>query len=366
MNDITTHQPVRFRRARPLIFSLIAISFAFIPVPSAPAQDKAQDKQSADKGPKYSEAEVKAAKKVEAADAAASLQAGTEFLKKYSKSGLRPQVARVVAVKIDETADPAQRIALFEKYFAQFNDPAEYNAYTPAYIDAYIKANRLDDAFRLASTYVGKNPNDVVLLTRMAVIGVGQAQRNNMNFVQPSQQYGTKAIELIESNQKPANVSEAQWGELRTKGLGQLYQAMAVLAMGSGDAAGAKAKLEKSASLNSSDPFTFALMGNMINDDYQKLAQQYNATPAGAGKEEMLKKSQAKLDEIIEAYAHALALSEAKPEFKGMHDQIQQALEPYYKFRHNNSTDGMQQLIDKYKQPASATTTTTTVAAPAQ
>jgi hypothetical protein len=30
-------------------------------------------------------------------------------------------------------------------------------------------------------------------------------------------------------------------------------------------------------------------------------------------------------------------------------NQAIQNLTPYYKFRHNNSTDGMQALIDKYK-----------------
>ena len=40
-----------------------------------------------------------------------------------------------------------------------------------------------------------------------------------------------------------------------------------------------------------------------------------------------------------------------------------QPLTAYYKYRHNGSTDGMQQLIDKYKKPAGAPATTPAPAA---
>jgi hypothetical protein len=354
MND-RTDQATCFRRARPLLLvgaRLLLAAFALTFVPAGAAQEQPKAPNAEEKKPSYSEGEIKAAKKTEAADAAAALQAGTEFLKKYSKSGLRPEVARVIAVKIDALPDTTQKIDLFEKFFSAFTDASEYNNFAPALIDAYLKANRLDDAFQTASSYFAKNPGDAITMSRVAITGVGQVQRGEKKHAAQSQQLAAKAIEVIEANQKPANATDAQWADYRGRGLGQLYQAVAVLAMDGGDLAGAKAKLEKSISLNSSDPFSYALLGNMINDEYQQMAQQYNATPAGAAKEELLQKSQAKLDEVIDAYAHTLALSDGKPEFKALHDQIAQAIEPYYKFRHNNSTEGLQALIDKYKKPA--------------
>jgi hypothetical protein len=44
-------------------------------------------------------------------------------------------------------------------------------------------------------------------------------------------------------------------------------------------------------------------------------------------------------------------LSKGKPLYQQLHDQILQDLQSYYAYRHGGSTDGMQQLIDKYKQP---------------
>ena len=60
----------------------------------------------------------------------------------------------------------------------------------------------------------------------------------------------------------------------------------------------------------------------------------------------------ARLDQVIDAYAHFIALSEGQAQLATMRQQEMEDLEKYYKYRHNGKTDGMQQLIDKYKNPA--------------
>jgi len=35
-----------------------------------------------------------------------------------------------------------------------------------------------------------------------------------------------------------------------------------------------------------------------------------------------------------------------------MYEQVMESVTPYYKYRHNRSTAGLQELIDKYKTPA--------------
>jgi hypothetical protein len=57
------------------------------------------------------------------------------------------------------------------------------------------------------------------------------------------------------------------------------------------------------------------------------------------------------LDEVIETFAHAVGLAEGQAPYQQLHDQILQDLQAYYKYRHGGSTDGLQQLIDKYKTP---------------
>ena len=99
------------------------------------------------------------------------------------------------------------------------------------------------------------------------------------------------------------------------------------------------------------EPFTYVLLGSLLNDEYQKLAEQHKTMSSGPMKDSVLKQAHAKLDEIVDAYAHAVGLAEGNETYKQLHDQILQDLQSYYKYRHGGSTDGLQQLIDKYKQP---------------
>ncbi|MFY9570573.1 MAG: hypothetical protein WAV20_04110, partial [Blastocatellia bacterium] len=107
---------------------------------------------------------------------------------------------------------------------------------------------------------------------------------------------------------------------------------------------------DKARSLNETDPFTYVLLGTMLNDDYQQLAQQHKALSAGPMKDTVLTQAHGKLDEVIDMYTHAIGLAEGNPAYQQLHDQLLQDLQAYYKYRHNGSLDGLQQLIDKYKK----------------
>ena len=94
------------------------------------------------------------------------------------------------------------------------------------------------------------------------------------------------------------------------------------------------------------------MIGALFNDEYQNEGKQYQSMAAGPARDAQLKKVQALLDNVIDAYAHAVALSEGNVTLQHIRQQYAQDLESYYKYRHNGSTEGMQQLIDKYKTPA--------------
>ncbi|HLE63208.1 MAG TPA: hypothetical protein VI750_08720, partial [Pyrinomonadaceae bacterium] len=71
--------------------------------------------------------------------------------------------------------------------------------------------------------------------------------------------------------------------------------------------------------------------------------------PEGKEKTEMLAKLQGMIDSIIDSYARVVALSTGKPEYQALLQQVMPDLTSYYKYRHNQSVEGLQQLIDKYK-----------------
>jgi len=297
------------------------------------------------------DAEFQAAKNVESGkDAAARLQAAGEFVKKYPKSTLLKQVATLVASKISEVQDATQKIGLAENYLTVFKGPAEQDVIAPMLIEAYFRANKPDDAFKLASAYFQRNPNDVPLLTNVTMNGVEQVRHRNNQYVAQTKQYGSKAIEQIQADKKPELLTDAQWSEYKTKWLPLLYQQLGLMSLLTGDSAEAKARLEKAMSLNPSDPFNYYFMGGLINDQYQKLAAQYKGMLPGPEQDQTLKQALAQLDQVIDLYAHSAALSEGSPSYKGVHEALLPDLETYYKYRHNGSTEGLQQLIDKYKK----------------
>jgi tetratricopeptide (TPR) repeat protein len=331
---------------------LIVWAFVSLATSSAVMGAALQNTQTQDKGPAISQEESNALKKVQSAtDPAARQQAAAEYIKKYPKSAMRPRVAGFMVGKISEIQDPAQKIASAKSFLSVFTEPSEAEMINPTLLDAYIKANRLDDAFQLASTMTAKNPNDVATLTQMALIGIDQVRRQNTKFAQQGQQFGTKAIELIEADKKPATMDAALWAQYKTRWLPQLYQSVGLVALMNQNSADARAKFEKAAALDPSDPLTFALLGQINRDEYQQMAQQYKSMAAGAEKDALLKKIETQIDKIIDLYAHAIALSEGKPQYQPLKDQVMPELQDLYKFRHQNSTEGLQQLIDKYKKP---------------
>jgi hypothetical protein len=300
------------------------------------------------------EGESKAAMKVQSAtDPNAKIQAAAEFIKKYPKSTLRTKVVLHVAGEINKLPTPAEKIPLLENMLTTFKEPADADAIAPILLDAYIRSepSRSDDALRAANSILARNPNDLTTLTQLAIMGVNEAKKGNAKFVQQSQQAGQKAIEVIEAGKKPDNMDDARWNEYQTKWLPQLYQSTALLAMMTGGSENARARLEKAVALNASDPFNYYLLGSLVNDEYQKLAEQHKTLSAGPLKDEVLKQAQAKIDEVIGYYARTVALSEGNPSYQKLHDQVLSDLKQYWSYRHAGSSDGLQQYINQYKKP---------------
>ena len=158
-----------------------------------------------------------------------------------------------------------------------------------------------------------------------------------------------KAIELVEADKRPANLDETRWEEYKTKWLPQLYQSLGIFELDAGDKTKARTNLEKATSLDPKDINNWVLLGSMTDEEYQTIALKYNAASGGTERDALLTQANEKLDAAIEIFARIIALSDGKPEYKQLNDQVRENLEGYYKYRHKN-TDGMQALIDKYKK----------------
>jgi hypothetical protein len=317
-----------------------------IPQSQPKDQSKDQGKQTA-----ASKAEQDAAAKVQmAADVPAKVAAAGEFVKKYPKSSQRTQVLTYVSREVEKMQDAAQRIAQLESLLTVFKEPSDGAVIKPILIDAYFNAERPDDGFRVATAYVSENPNEIAARIQIIRQGVEQAKKRNAKYIQISQESGLKAVELIEAGKKPAMLDDAGWSEYQTKWLPTLYQWLGMISMMTGNKADAKAKVDKAMSLNADDPFTFALAGSLVEDEYQQIANEYKSASPGPARDAILQQAYMKMDDVIDKYAHAVGLSEGKAAYQQLHDQLLPDLQRYYAYRHGGKSDGIQQLIDKYKK----------------
>jgi hypothetical protein len=307
--------------------------------------------QPAQPAAKVSDEERKAAEKINLAkDNAAKLAATTEFMTKYPQSTLRPRIGEAFASLVNTTDDPAQRISYAEAYLKLFNTPEEADRVSASLLDAYIIANRAEDSFRLGEAWLSRHPDDVDVMRRLSVVGLNEAIKGNNKFVEQGNKYGTKALEQLEADRRPSTTDAAQWAEYKTKWMPAIYREAGFLAMSVGDRATAKARLIKAAELKNPDPAVYAYLGQMNDEEYAEMAKAYQAMPAGPEKQARLKQVQEQMDKAIEYYARAIAVAGDNPQYENLRKQVRPGLEEYYKFRNNGSTNGLQQLIDKYKQ----------------
>jgi hypothetical protein len=273
------------------------------------------------------------------------------LIKKHPKTPVRENIAREAANQIADLKDATQKVTFAQQYSALFNEPAEQQMIMPVMIEALAAASRVDEAFSSGSEFLTRNPDSLFVLTQLVSIGTDQAKQKNPKFIPQSLQYGAHAIELIEANKKPAEMDDAGWNKYKSAGLPSLYQQLGLLNVVKGDRGAAKVRLAKAAELAPTDAFNYLLLAGLLNDEYHDGAQHYRSMPEGAARDEALKQTLAILDQVIDAYAHTIALAEGNETFAAVRQQYLQDLVTYYKYRHNNSTEGMQQLIDKYKVP---------------
>ena len=313
----------------------------------------AQGQGAATAPPKISKEEQGLVQKITSAtDPTAKLKAAGDLIKAHPKTAIRGQVAQQIADQITDVKDVTQKLALAQQFHTMFNDPADEEFVGPVVIDAYADADKLDEAFTKGAEFLSRHPESLRVLVTLLSVGTEQAKKQNNKFIDPAIRYAGQAIALVEANKKPANFDDAGWQQFKTVTLPTIYQSLGLLYMLKGASAEAKANYTKASLAAPSDPFNFVMIAALMNDEYQAQAKAYQTMAAGAPKEAQLKKVEALLDTVIDAYAHAIALSEGSAPLAQVRQQYLQDLENYYKYRHNNSTTGMQQLIDKYKPAA--------------
>jgi tetratricopeptide (TPR) repeat protein len=285
-----------------------------------------------------------------AGNPAAKLAAAEDFVAKFPSSSRRLEVAEMVATQISTVRNPAVAVGLVDRARAIFTGQDELEFIKPVALEIFADAGRADEAFQLAAEILGTKPDELWILIKMAFLGAQEAKKRNQKYVEISVSYGTRAIEIIEADQKPRSIDAESWIEQKSS-LPNLYQQIGILNLAQGRTEEAKTLFNKAAKLGPKDPANFALLGRVLNAEYEKSMVAYEAMVQSKTKEEEKKKLELLLDEIIDKYARAAGLATGKPEHQSLLQQVIPDLTNYYKYRHNQSTTGLRQLINKYRVP---------------
>jgi len=189
--------------------------------------------------------------------------------------------------------------------------------------------------------------------------------------------YARKAIQMIESGKAPAS-----WAPFKGKDdtLAYLYDVVGRLTMKDNPAAALTAFLKKAQFETDlkKDPWTYYFIAAAYESGpYTKLSADYKRDHEGKDETPQSKLALENInqvvDRMIDAYARAVALAGNDAKYQTQKKQWMEDLSTWYKFRHNQSDAGMNELIASVLSkplppeptpltslPASASTTTST------
>ena len=282
-----------------------------------------------------------------AKNAASRVAAAEDFVKNFPKSARRPEAARLVAELLPTLRNPEIARTLLERSKTIFHSPDELAFFNPVALEIYTKSNQADAAFSLAAELLSQKPDDLEVLVTMTHFGGSQSRQSHRRYVEVSLQYGTRAIKLIEKDEKPTDVTELLWSK-REAMLSGLYQQTGILMFAQGNAVEAKEQILKATKLGPKDPGSYAFLGRVLDEEYRRQMVLYEEMPDGRSKENEKKRLDAMVDEMIDAYARAVGLATGKDEYQALLQQVVPDLTRYYSYR-NQSVVGLRRLIEKYR-----------------
>jgi len=269
--------------------------------------------------------------------------------------------------------NPAAAYQAARDYMAKYGkEDDQYTRYLRVWISAYeedernmrLAAERADreqqllgsftqkdfaKAYGMAKQVLADNPDNVKVLTALGYGGVFASETRNETFNEAAGGYAQKAIQLIESGKTPDT-----WAPFKNREdvLASLYYAEGFYSL--------KPKPESSivnfikASQIDSDrktsPSTYYYLALAYqNGPYKRLSEDYTKRfgnqPESTESKAALENINKMMDKIIDAYARAVALASKDPQQQGPRTQWMNRLTELYKFRHEDSDAGLNELI---------------------
>jgi tetratricopeptide (TPR) repeat protein len=204
-------------------------------------------------------------------------------------------------------------------------------------------------AYGMARQVLADNPDDLKVLIALGYEGVLASEARNEAFNNDAGTYARKAIQLIEAGKTPDT-----WAPFKNKEdvLASLYYAEGFYALKPKPENAVPAFI-KTAQIDSdrrTAPSTYYYLALAYqNGPYKRLSDEYSKKfsnqPESPESKAALENINKVVDKMIDAYARAVALAQKDPSQASAMAQWQARLTQFYKFRHDNSDVGLNELI---------------------
>lgn len=261
------------------------------------------------------------------------------------------------------TSDPAKAYDAAKKYLACGEAEDQYTAYLKKWVAAYEKEARkvkfpvilyndknYAEAMASGKQILAEDPENMSVLIGLGYMGyLATVSSKNETFNKESLEYARRAIKLIESGKAPAS-----WAPFKGKDdtLAYLYNAIGRLTVKEATPE-TLSSLIKAAQMEGDmkkDPGIYYLIAATYESGpYAKLSADYKTRFEGKDESPESKLALANInqviDRMIDAYARAVALAGNEAKFATAKKEWMDSLQTWYKYRHDNSDTGMNELI---------------------
>jgi hypothetical protein len=246
------------------------------------------------------------------------------------------------------------------EYLAKYPSD-EYAAYVRRWVEAYEKAarkvefqrlfklQRFNELFPVGKRILADEPDNLKTIIHLAYAGYLASAKGDDAYAAESLDYARRAQQLIESGAKPAD-----WQPFVDKddALAYLNFVIGELTFKDDPAASSRLFIKALAydsTLRRAPVIYSRLAASYVASDYDPLSKDYQARFAGKDPTDesraALTKINGVVDRIIDAYARAVALSGDDAKYAASKRRWSDELTRFYKFRHDDSTEGLDALI---------------------
>jgi tetratricopeptide (TPR) repeat protein len=221
-----------------------------------------------------------------------------------------------------------------------------------------IAQKNMADMIRIGKEVLADNPDNLDYLIAMSVqIRTNELFASPPNFAHAAEaaEFTEKAMKLIEGGKTPTPNPSSPFDKNKT--LAFFDQTLAVIDDHNKNIDKALERYRHAASLDAMNPLYFFHAGRLHQEKYLAAAKKYQeipeadreATPLKPEVKTALDEVNKQADGVINAWVRYLGLTADKPTTGDTRSKVEGVVSELYKFRNNNSTDGLAKLIEQNK-----------------